>query len=80
MTRSESHWREFLKKNNLDESDWLARQKTTLEQLRKDWEKAATISVRIGLGLSQAAHDQGRDLKDNNDFQDFLDELIKKTT
>ena len=79
MTRSESHWREFLKKNNLEESDWLARQKTTLEQLRKDWEKAATISVRIGLGLSQAAHDQGRDLKDNNDFQDFLDELIAKT-
>ena len=79
VARSESRWREFLTKNNLEESDWLARQKTTLEQLRKDWEKAAVISVKIGLGLSQISSNQGRDLKDNDDFQDFLDELIKKT-
>lgn len=80
VARSESRWREFLKKNNLEESDWLARQKTTLEQLRRDWGKAASTSVKIGLGLSQLAHEQGRELKGNDDFQDYLDELIKKTS
>ena len=47
---------------------------------RAAWTASAATSVKIGLGLSQAASDQGRDLKDNNDFQDFLDELIKKTS
>ncbi len=79
MNRSEQSWREYLAKSNLKDEDWLARQNLTLEQLRKDWEKAAQASVKIGLGLSQLAKDQGRDLKSNEDFQSYLDELIEKT-
>lgn len=80
MNRSEQNWRQYLAKNNTKEGDWLARQNLTLEQLRKDWEKAAQASVKIGLGLSQLAKDQGRDLKSNDDFQSYLDELIEKTS
>ncbi|MEX2012667.1 MAG: trigger factor [Patescibacteria group bacterium] len=80
MSRSEQGWRQYLNQHNIKDEDWLARQNLTLEKLRQDWAKAAESSVKIGLGLSQLAHEQGRDLKDNDDFQSYLDELIEKTT
>jgi len=80
VNRSEENWRKYLAQHNIKEDDWLTRQKLTLEKLRADWEKAANSSVRIGLGLSQLAHEQGRELKDSEDFQGFLDELIAKTS
>ncbi len=79
MNRSEENWREYLAGHNIKEEDWLARQNLTLEKLRADWEKAAQSSVKIGLGLSQLAKEQGKELKTNDDFQSYLDELITKT-
>lgn len=80
MSRSEQSWREYLSQHNIKEGDWLARHGLTMDKLRNDWEKAAKTSVTIGLGLSELANSQGRDLKTNEDFQNFLDELIEKTS
>lgn len=51
----------------------------TMEQLEKDWRAAATTSVTIGLGLAELAASRKKSLSTNEDYQSFLDELVKAT-
>lgn len=78
VERARASWLEFLERRNLKQDDWLARQNTTLEQMEKDWHKAAESSVTIGLGLSRLAIDQKRALDTNEQYQEFLDELVQQ--
>lgn len=80
VMRSEKAWQEFLSSRQLNAKDWLARQKLTMEKLREDWQKAARSTVTIGLGIGEIARSQGKELKDNDDFQSFLAELVEKAT
>jgi trigger factor len=80
IERSKKAWQSFLEERHLSAEEWLRRRKMTMEQMEEDWRKAAQASVRVGLGLSQLAKEQGRDLLNNEDFQDFLDQLIEKTS
>lgn len=79
VERSKNAWQSFLQERHMTAEDWLKRRKITMEQMEKDWKKAAEASVRVGLGLSQLAKEQGRELSTNDDFQEYLGELIEKT-
>ncbi len=79
VERSKSAWQAFLEERHLSSEDWLKRRKVTMEQMEKDWRTAAEASVRVGLGLSQLAKEQGKELSTNDDFQEYLSELIEKT-
>jgi trigger factor len=79
IERSKNAWQTFLEERHLSAEDWLKRRKITMEQMEKDWRKAAEASVRVGLGLSQLAKEQGKELSTNDDFQEYLGELIEKT-
>lgn len=76
VDRAKASWEDFLSRRNLNKEDWLARQNTTLEEMEKDWHKAAEASVTIGLGLSRLAIEQKRNLDTNEEYQEFLDELV----
>jgi len=78
VERSAQAWRQFLQERHLNEADWLKSRELTLEQLEKDWQKAAESSVKIGLGLSEVAKEQHKELKSNDEFQALLDDLVKK--
>ncbi len=78
VERSRLAWRAFLQERHLNEGEWLKSRVLTLEQLEKDWHKAATASVGIGLGLAEVAKNLGKELKSNEEFQELLDELVKK--
>ena len=79
VERSREAWRKFLQERHINEGDWLKSRQTTLEQLEKDWHKAAESSVKIGLGLAEVAKEQRKELKSNEEFQALLDELVKKS-
>lgn len=79
VERSRSSWQQFLTERHLKADDWLARQRTSLEEMEKAWRLAAASSVKIGLGLSKLATDQNKELKTNDDYHNFLDELVKST-
>jgi len=76
IERSRSQFEQFLRSRNLDQQQWLKDRELTLEQLQQDWRKMAESSVRIGLGLAEAAKTVGKSLKTNEDFQSFVDELV----
>ena len=78
VERSREAWRAFLQERHINEGEWLKSRQLTLEQLEKDWHKAAESSVKIGLGLAEVAKTQKRELKSNEEFQALLDELVKK--
>jgi FKBP-type peptidyl-prolyl cis-trans isomerase (trigger factor) len=80
VERSEKAWQEFLSSRQLNAEDWLKRQNITIEKLREDWQKAASSTVKIGLGIGEVARAQGRELKTNDDFQNFLTELVEKAS
>lgn len=77
IDRSRQAWSSFLAERNIKAEEWLERRNTTLEKLEADWSKAAESSVRIGLGLAQIAKELGKELKNDQDYQDFLEELVK---
>jgi len=79
VERSRQAWRAFLQERHINEGEWLHSRQLTLDQLEKDWHKAATSSVSIGLGLAEVAKDQKRELKSNEEFQSLLDELVRKS-
>ncbi len=79
VERAKGSWEEFLERRNLKADEWLARQKTTLEEMEKDWKKAATASVTIGLGLAKLATEKNKKLETNEEYQQFLDDLVKTT-
>ncbi len=76
VDRSRGSWEEFLNKRQLKADDWLARQKTTLEEMEKNWQAAAESSVTIGLGLAQLAEEAKKPLQSNEEYQSFLDSLV----
>ena len=78
VERSRQAWRAFLQERHINEGEWLKSRQLTLEQLEKDWHKAAETSVKIGLGLAEVAKTQKKELKSNEEFQALLDELVKK--
>lgn len=78
VERSRQAWRAFLQERHINEGEWLKTREITLEQLEKDWLKAATASVGIGLGLAEVAKEMNKELKSNEEFQALLDELVKK--
>jgi len=78
VERSREAWRAFLQQRHLNENEWLKSRDLTLEQLEKDWYKAASASVKIGLGLAEVAKTLKKELLSNEEFQEFLDELVKK--
>jgi len=78
VDRSREAWQKFLTDRLLKQDQWLKDRGMTLEQLETDWTKAAQASVRIGLGLAEAAKAMKRELKSNEEFQGLLDELVKK--
>ena len=78
VERSRQAWRAFLQERHINEGEWLHSRQLTLDQLEKDWHKAAESSVKIGLGLAEVAKTQKRELKSNEEFQALLDELVKK--
>ncbi|MEK7535308.1 MAG: trigger factor [Patescibacteria group bacterium] len=78
VERSRQAWRSFLQERHLNEEEWMATRKLTLEQLEQDWHKAAQASVKIGLGLAEVAKSQKKELKSNEEFQALLDDLVKK--
>ena len=78
VERSRAAWRAFLEERHLNDGDWLKGRQLTLEQLEKDWHKAAQSSVKIGLGLAEVAKSMKKELKSNQEFQILLDELVKK--
>lgn len=77
VARSRAVWRKFLRERNLIEGEWLKSRQLTLEQLEKDWRRAAKSSVTIGLGLAEVAKELNKELKSNEEFQALLDELVK---
>jgi len=79
VERSRQAWRAFLQERHINEGEWLMARKLTLEQLERDWHKAAEASVRIGLGLAEVAKVQKKELKSNEEFQTLLDGLVRKT-
>ncbi|MDO8649698.1 MAG: trigger factor [Candidatus Berkelbacteria bacterium] len=78
VERSRQAWRAFLQERHINEGEWLKSRQLTLEQLEKDWHKAAEASVKIGLGLAEVAKIQKKELKSNEEFQTILDELVKR--
>ncbi len=79
VNRARNSWQEFLTSRNLQPAAWLTQRGLTLEQLEKDWRTAATASVTIGLGLAELAAAQNKSLTSNEDYQQFLDSLVKAT-
>jgi len=79
IERARSSWQEFLSSRHLKADDWLARHETSLEEMEKGWRTAATSSVKIGLGLAKVATEQKKTLENNDDYQKFLDDLVKVT-
>lgn len=77
VARARGSWEEFLQKRQLKADDWLARQKTTIEEMEKNWRAAAESSVKIGLGLAQLAEDARKPLTSNEQYQLFLDSLVR---
>jgi len=78
VERSRSAWRAFLQERHINEGEWLKGRQLTLETLEKDWHKAAQASVKIGLGLAEVAKEMKKELKSNEEFQQLLDDLVKK--
>ncbi|MDZ4243607.1 MAG: trigger factor [Candidatus Doudnabacteria bacterium] len=78
VERSRGAWRAFLQERHINEGEWLKAREITLEQLEKDWHKAAEASVKIGLGLAEVAKSLKRELKSNEEFQQLLDDLVKE--
>lgn len=74
--RSRQSWSSFLTERNLSAKDWLDRRGFTMEKLEEDWRKAASSSVKIGLGLSEVAKSLGKELKSDADYQALLDQLV----
>ncbi|HUD20550.1 MAG TPA: trigger factor [Candidatus Saccharimonadales bacterium] len=79
VERTRQSWQEFLASRHLNKEDWLSRQSITKEKLEEDWHKAAASTIKIGLGIAEIAKQSGKDLKEDKDFQDFLDGLVKKS-
>ncbi len=77
VARARQSWQEFLSSRHLQADNWLKERDLTLEQLEKDWTTAARTSVKIGLGLAELAASQKKSLKTNEDYQSFLDGLVK---
>lgn len=77
VARSRGSWEEFLQKRQLKAADWLERQKTTLEEMEKNWRLAAESSVKIGLGLAKIAEEAKKPLQSNEQYQQFLDEQVQ---
>lgn len=75
--RSEQAWREFLEERHLVADDWLKSREVTLEKMREDWTKAATATVTVGLGIAEIAKEENQKLDSNEDFQKFVDGLVK---
>jgi FKBP-type peptidyl-prolyl cis-trans isomerase (trigger factor) len=59
--------------------DWLQRRGTTMTEMEEGWTKAAQSSVRIGLGLAEVAKQQGKELKNDQDYQELLDSLVSQS-
>ncbi|MCR4278185.1 MAG: trigger factor [Candidatus Berkelbacteria bacterium] len=78
VERSRGAWRAFLQERHINEGEWLKTREITLEQLEKDWHKAAEASVKIGLGLAEVAKSLKKELKSNEEFQQLLDDLVKQ--
>lgn len=78
VERSREAWRAFLQERHINEGEWLKSRQLTLEELEKDWHKAAEASVKIGLGLAEVAKEMKKEMKSNEEFQSLLDELVKK--
>ncbi|MEK7202478.1 MAG: trigger factor [Patescibacteria group bacterium] len=78
VERSREAWRAFLQERHINEGEWLKTREITLEQLEKDWHKAAESSVKIGLGLAEVAKEMKKEMKSNEEFQALLDDLVKK--
>ncbi len=78
IERSKKAWTDFLLERSLGQKDWLERRGTTIEKMEEDWCKAGQSSVRIGLGLATIATEQGKILSSNEEFQQFLEEVVKQ--
>lgn len=78
VSRSEQAWQEFLEERHLNVDEWLRARETTLEKMREDWTKAAQATVTVGLGMAELAKEQNKKLESNQDFQDFVDGLVKQ--
>lgn len=76
VDRSRQAWSSFLTERSINAQDWLTRRNITMEKLEEDWQKAAESSVRIGLGLAEVAKEMGKELKNDQDYQELLDELV----
>lgn len=76
--RARGSWQSFLGERKLDPETWLKQRGTTREQLEKDWQQAAKSSVTIGLGLAELANNDKKSLQTNEEYQEFLDRLVKK--
>lgn len=80
MSRTEQSWRQFLHERSMSEADWFNRHSTDLETMRSDWKKAAQTTVKVGLGVAEIAKQQKKELKSNEDFREFVKELIAKVS
>jgi len=78
IERSKKAWLDFLASRNISPNSWLERQKLTMDKLETDWRAAAQSSVKIGLGLAEIATKQDRILGSNEEFQEFLNEVVAK--
>lgn len=77
IARSRSSWQDFLASRHLNQEQWLKERGTTLEQMTKDWHKAAESSVRIGLGLATLAAEENNKLDGNEDYNLFLEGKVR---
>jgi len=78
VARSREQFEKFLTGRSLTQENWLKDRGLTLEKLEADWQAAAHSSVTIGLGLAEVAKELKKELKSNEEFQELLDELVRK--